>query len=157
MRSPTPAVATTDLPYVAPIGRAWRAVEATTAAGLWFATSEACSAILMSLPTICVGFWLTTDEGSDPFHVLLRAHRRPSGDDAWSPTRLSWHASTPRAKQATPISVPRDTKVEYKGETMKINACCSLAAPRPWSRRSTAVRCSDFHYAEVSFDGAGAD
>ena len=98
-----------------------------------------------------------TDEAKDPFYVLLLGTDGRRARIRIVPTRLSRHASTPRKNKATLISVPRDTKVEYKGETMKINACHTVGGAEAMVEAVNelcGVQIS--HYAEVSFDGMQA-
>ena len=60
----------------------------------------------------------------------------------------------PIEKQVTLISIPRDTKVEYQGETMRSTPRTPTAPPPAWWRRSATCAAVDIsHYAEISFDG----
>ena len=96
-------------------------LSATTAAGLWFATIMGklgdSNVITDNLRRVLVD----TDEAKDPFYVLLLGTDGRPGEDTYRADSIILARIDPTQKQATLISVPRDTKVEYKGETMKIN------------------------------------
>ena len=54
----------------------------------------------------------------------------------------------------TLISIPRDTKVEYQGETMKINAAHTYGGAAGMVEAVSDLCGVDIsHYAEISFDG----
>lgn len=89
-------------------------LSATTAAGLWFATIMGklgdSNVITDNLRRVLVD----TDEAKDPFYVLLLAPTAVRARIRIAPTRLSWHASTPRKSRrrsfpfrATPRSSTR--------------------------------------------------
>lgn len=71
-------------------------LSATTAAGLWFATIMGklgdSNVITDNLRRVLVD----TDEAKDPFYVLLLGTDGRRARIRIVPTRLSWHASTPR-------------------------------------------------------------
>lgn len=89
-------------------------LSATTAAGLWFATIMGklgdSNVITDNLRRVLVD----TDEAKDPFYVLLLGTDGRRARIRIVPTRLSWHASTPRKSRrrsfpfrATPRSSTR--------------------------------------------------
>ena len=85
--------------------------------------------------------------------LLLGTDGRP-GEDTYRADSIILARIDPTKKQATLISVPRDTKVVYKGETMKINACHTVGGAEAMVQAVNelcGVQIS--HYAEVSFDG----
>ena len=108
-------------------------LSATTAAGLWFATIMGklgdSNVITDNLRRVLVD----TDEAKDPFYVLLLGTDGRPGEDTYRADSIILARIDPTQKQATIISVPRDTKVEYKGETMKISSW-SRPCTRPWCR-----------------------
>ena len=129
-------------------------LSATTAAGLWFATIMGklgdSNVITNNLRQILVD----TDEAKDPFYVLLLGTDGRPGEDTYRADSIILARIDPTQKQATLISVPRDTKVVYKGETMKINACHTVGGAEAMVQAVNelcGVQIS--HYAEVSFDG----
>ena len=88
--------------------------------------------------------------------LLLGTDGRP-GEDTYRADSIILARIDPTQKQATLISVPRDTKVEYKGETMKINACHTVGGAEAMVEAVNelcGVQISN--YAEVSFDGMQA-
>ena len=132
-------------------------LSATTAAGLWFATIMGklgdSNVITDNLRRVLVD----TDEAKDPFYVLLLGTDGRPGEDTYRADSIILARIDPTQKQATLISVPRDTKVEYKGETMKINACHTVGGAEAMVEAVNelcGVQIS--HYAEVSFDGMQA-
>ena len=129
-------------------------LSATTAAGLWFATIMGklgdSNVITNNLRQILVD----TNEAKDPFYVLLLGTDGRPGEDTYRADSIILARIDPTQKQATLISVPRDTKVVYKGETMKINACHTVGGAEAMVQAVNelcGVQIS--HYAEVSFDG----
>ena len=129
-------------------------LSATTAAGLWFATIMGklgnSNVITDNLRRVLVD----TDEAKEPFYVLLLGTDGRPGEDTYRADSIILARIDPTKKQATLISVPRDTKVVYKGETMKINACHTVGGAEAMVQAVNelcGVQIS--HYAEVSFDG----
>ena len=129
-------------------------LSATTAAGLWFATIMGklgdSNVITDNLRQILVD----TDEAKDPFYVLLLGTDGRPGEDSYRADSIILARIDPTEKQATLISIPRDTKVVYNGSTMKINACHTYGGAEAMVQAVNelcGVQIS--HYAEVSFDG----
>lgn len=129
-------------------------LSATTAAGLWFATIMGklgdSNVITDNLRQILVD----TDEAKDPFYVLLLGTDGRPGEDTYRADSIILARIDPTQKQATLISIPRDTKVVYNGSTMKINACHTYGGAEAMVQAVNelcGVQIS--HYAEVSFDG----
>ncbi len=94
---------------------------------------------------------------SDPFYVLLLGTDGRPGEDSYRSDSIILARIDPKEKQATLISIPRDTKVTYKGSTIKINAAHSMDGA---TGMVDAVNDLLFdgeqkisHYAEVNFDG----
>ena len=95
-----------------------------------------------------------TDEAKDPFYVLLLGTDGRPGEDSYRADSIILARIDPTKKQATLISIPRDTKVVYKGETMKINAChTNDGAQGMVEAVNELCGITINHYAEVSFDG----
>ena len=129
-------------------------LSATTAAGLWFATIMGklgdSNVITNNLRQILVD----TDEAKDPFYVLLLGTDGRPGEDTYRADSIILARIDPTQKQATLISIPRDTKVVYKGSTMKINACHTYGGAEAMVQAVNELCGVQIaHYAEVSFDG----
>ena len=97
-------------------------IAGVTACGLWFGkivsklnNGEIITSGLLSSLT-------DSDVTRDPFYMLLLGTDGRPGDTAYRADSIILARVDPKAKQVTLISIPRDTKVEYKGSTMKINA-----------------------------------
>lgn len=91
---------------------------------------------------------------SEPFYVLL------IGSDARSNENIGQRSDTnivvrvdPSSNTATMISIPRDTKIVYKGSTMKFNAAYAYdGAAGPIRAASNLLDIEISHYAEVNFE-----
>lgn len=127
---------------------------ATAAAGLWFSSvvgklnnSEVITDGLRQL-------LVDTDEAKEPFYVLLLGTDGRPGEDSYRADSIILARVDPTQKQATLISIPRDTMVVYKGETMKINAAhTNDGAEGMVEAVSNLCGVQIAHYAEVNFDG----
>ena len=129
-------------------------LSATAAAGLWFSNVVSKlnngEVITDSLKQLLVD----TDEAKDPFYVLLLGTDGRPGEDSYRADSIILARIDPTQKQATLISIPRDTKVVYKGETMKINAAHTEdGAAGMVEAVSELCGVQIAHYAEVNFDG----
>lgn len=98
-----------------------------------------------------------SDVAHEPFYMLLLGTDGRPGESNYRSDSIILSRIDPTMKQATLISIPRDTKVEYKGETMKINATHFYDGPEGVI---TAVNDLCFggedkiaHYAEIDFNG----
>ncbi len=90
--------------------------------------------------------------------LLLGTDGRP-GKTAYRTDSIILARIDPTGKQVTLISVPRDTKVEYKGSTMKINAVFTYGASDDGSGAEEMVQAVNelcgveiSQYAEINFD-----
>lgn len=94
------------------------------------------------------------DDLSEPFYVLL------IGSDARANENIGQRSDTnvvvrvdPSSNKATMISIPRDTKIVYKGSTMKFNAAYAYdGAAGPIRAASDLLNIEISHYAEVNFE-----
>ncbi len=126
----------------------------TAAAGLWFSSVMGkindSNVITDGLKNILVD----TNEAKDPFYVLLLGTDGRPGEDSYRADSIILARIDPTQKQATLISIPRDTMVTYKGQTMKINAChTDDGAQGMVEAVNELCGVQIAHYAEVSFDG----
>ncbi|MFR3451992.1 MAG: LCP family protein [Collinsella sp.] len=63
-----------------------------------------------------------SDVAREPFYMLLLGTDGRPGEDVYRSDSIILARVDPVEKKAALISIPRDTRVVYKGETMKINA-----------------------------------
>ena len=98
-----------------------------------------------------------SDVAREPFYILLLGTDGRPGEDTYRSDSIILARVDPTEKQATLISIPRDTMVVYNGETMKINATHSVDGPEGVVK---AVNQLCFggeqkisHYAEINFEG----
>lgn len=129
-------------------------VAGVTACGLWFGKIVSklnngeiiTSGLLSSLAD--------SDVTRDPFYTLLLGTDGRPGDTSYRADSIILARVDPKAKQVTLISIPRDTKVEYKGSTMKINAAHSYDGAEGMVNAVNELCGVEIsHYAEISFDG----
>lgn len=129
-------------------------IAGVTACGLWFGKIVSklnngeiiTSGLLSSLAD--------SDVTRDPFYMLLLGTDGRPGDTAYRADSIILARVDPKAKQVTLISIPRDTKVEYKGSTMKINATHSYDGAEGMVNAVNELCDVEIsHYAEISFDG----
>ena len=133
---------------------------ATAAGGLWFANivgkmhnGKVITSDLLSTLT-------DSNVSQDPFYVLLLGTDGRPGEDSYRSDSIILARVDPKEKKATLISIPRDTKVVYKGSTMKINATHSIDGAEGVVKAVNEL-CFDgqnkiSHYAEINFDGMQA-
>lgn len=98
-----------------------------------------------------------SDVAREPFYMLLLGTDGRPGETEYRSDSIILARIDPTGKQATLISIPRDTKVVYKGETMKINATHFYDGPEGVIRAVNDL-CFDgeekiAHYAEIDFEG----
>ena len=129
-------------------------VAGVTACGLWFGKIVSklnngeiiTSGLLSSLAD--------SDVTRDPFYTLLLGTDGRPGDTSYRADSIILARVDPKAKQVTLISIPRDTKIEYKGSTMKINAAHSYDGAEGMVNAVNELCGVEIsHYAEISFDG----
>lgn len=95
-----------------------------------------------------------TVQSDDPFYMLLLGTDGRPGETAYRSDTIVLARIDPGRKQATLISIPRDTRVELDGYFQKINASHTYGGAQGVVEAVNElcdVRIS--HYAEVSFDG----
>lgn len=104
-----------------------------------------------------------SDVAREPFYMLLLGTDGRPGETAYRTDSIILARIDPTGKQVTLISVPRDTKVEYKGSTMKINAVFTYGASDDGSGAEEMVQAVNelcgveiSQYAEINFDGMKA-
>ena len=97
-------------------------VTAGTAAALWFNSIVArlndAGIITDELRAVLVD----SDVTREPFYMLLLGTDGRPGEDTYRTDSIILARIDATAQQVTLISIPRDTKVEHQGSTMKINA-----------------------------------
>lgn len=98
-----------------------------------------------------------SDVSREPFYILLLGTDGRPGEEVYRSDSIILARIDPTEKKAALISIPRDTKVVYNGETMKINATHAVDGPEGVVR---AVNDLCFggeqkisHYAEINFEG----
>lgn len=101
-----------------------------------------------------------SDVAREPFYMLLLGTDGRPGETSYRTDSIILARIDPVGKQVTLISVPRDTKVEYKGSTMKINAVFTYGAADDGSGSEEMVQAVNdlcgveiSEYAEINFDG----
>lgn len=126
----------------------------TVACGLWFAKI----ASKLNNSSVITGGLLDTlvdsNVNKDPFYMLLLGTDGRPGEDSYRSDSIILARIDPSKKQATLISIPRDTKVEYNGQIMKINATHFHDGAEGVVKAVNdlcGVKIS--HYAEINFDG----
>lgn len=104
-----------------------------------------------------------SDVAREPFYMLLLGTDGRPGETSYRTDSIILARIDPIQKQVTLISVPRDTKVEYKGSTMKINAVFTYGAADDGSGSEEMVEAVNklcgieiSEYAEINFDGLKA-
>lgn len=98
-----------------------------------------------------------SDVAREPFYMLLLGTDGRPGEEVYRSDSIILARIDPVEKRAALISIPRDTKVVYKGETMKINATHAVDGPEGVV---SAVNQLCFNgeqkisqYAEINFEG----
>lgn len=98
-----------------------------------------------------------SDVAREPFYMLLLGTDGRPGEEVYRSDSIILARIDPVEKRAALISIPRDTKVVYKGETMKINATHAVDGPEGVVN---AVNQLCFggeqkisQYAEINFEG----
>lgn len=98
-----------------------------------------------------------SDVAREPFYMLLLGTDGRPGEEVYRSDSIILARIDPVEKRAALISIPRDTRVVYKGETMKINATHAVDGPEGVVN---AVNQLCFggeqkisQYAEINFEG----
>lgn len=127
---------------------------AATAAGMWF------SRIVGNLndgSLITEGLLHTlvdSDVTSEPFYMLLLGTDGRPGEEQYRADSIILARIDPTEKQVTLISIPRDTKITYKGSTIKINAAhVDDGAEGMVNAVNELCGIKISHYAEINFEG----
>ena len=95
-----------------------------------------------------------SDVTRDPFYMLLLGTDGRPGEESYRADTIILARIDPNNKQVTLISIPRDTKVEYNGSTMKINGVHTYGGPDDMVRAVNELCGVEIsHYAEISFNG----
>ena len=88
----------------------------------------------------------------DPFYMLLLGTDGRPGEDTYRADSIILARIDPTEKQVTLISIPRDTKIEYNGSTMKINAAHSYDGAEGMVKAVNELCGVEIaHYAEINF------
>ena len=94
------------------------------------------------------------DASREPFYALLLGTDGRPGDTSYRSDSIILARVDPTKKTACLISIPRDTKVVYKGSTMKINATHSYdGAEGVITAVNELCGVQISYYAEINFDG----
>ncbi|WP_346674492.1 LCP family protein [Enorma phocaeensis] len=129
-------------------------VTAGTATAMWFNSIVArlsdAGIITPELQAVLVD----SDVAREPFYMLLLGTDGRPGETSYRADTIILARIDPTQQQVTLISIPRDTCITYKGETMKINAAHTeegAAGMVEAVNELCGIEIS--HYAEISFDG----
>ena len=94
------------------------------------------------------------DVAEDPFYILLLGVDGRDEDEADRSDTIILARVDPDEQLVTLISIPRDTKIEYEGETMKINAVHAYAGAAGMVEAVNELCGVEIsHYAEIDFEG----
>lgn len=96
----------------------------------------------------------TPAEPNDPYYVLLLGTDGRPGETDYRADTIILARIDPPNKRVTLLSIPRDTMVEWKGTTMKINGVHTYDGAAGMVQivsEKCGVQVS--HYAEIAFDG----
>lgn len=90
----------------------------------------------------------------DPFNVLLLGTDGRPGEDTYRSDSIILAHVDPKKKTCALISIPRDTKVTYKGSTMKVTESHAYGGPKAVVTCVKDLLGVDInYYAEISFEG----
>ena len=129
-------------------------VGAITAVGVWFAdivnNMNDEDVIDDSLRQVLVD----SDVVEEPFYVLLLGVDGRNDEEAERSDTIILARIDAQEQQVTLVSIPRDTKIEYEGETMKINAVHAYAGAAGMVEAVNELCGVEIaHYAEIDFEG----
>ncbi|MDM8300973.1 LCP family protein [Collinsella tanakaei] len=128
-----------------------------TAAGLWVSriagnlnnSSVITNNLLMTL--------VDTDVARDPFYMLLLGTDGRPGEETYRSDSIILARIDPTEKKVALVSIPRDTRVEYNGSTMKINATHAYDGAEGVVKAVNELCGIEIsHYAEINFEGMEA-
>lgn len=95
-----------------------------------------------------------SDVAKEPFYMLLLGADGRPGEEQYRSDSIILARIDPIEKRAMLISIPRDTKVVFKGSTMKINATHYYDGPEGVvSAVNELCGIQISHYAEINFEG----
>ena len=95
-----------------------------------------------------------SDVATEPFYMLLLGTDGRPGEEQYRSDSIILARIDPIEKRAMLISIPRDTKVVFKGSTMKINATHYYDGPEGVvSAVNELCGIQISHYAEINFEG----
>lgn len=90
----------------------------------------------------------------DPFYVLMLGTDGRPGETSFRSDTIVLTRVDPSKKKITLLSIPRDTRIVYKGQTIKINAAHAIDGPEGMVRAVNKLcKVKISHYVEVSFRG----
>lgn len=135
-------------------------VTAGTAAALWFNSIVArlndAGIITDELRAVLVD----SDVTREPFYMLLLGTDGRPGEDTYRTDSIILARIDATTQQVTLISIPRDTKVEYQGSTMKINSVFTYGQNDDGNGAEEMVEAVNelcgveiSEYAEINFQG----
>ena len=125
-----------------------------TAAGVWFSNI---AGRLNNGAIITPDLLLTLVDSNvtrEPFYMLLLGTDGRPGEDSYRADSIVLARIDAPEKEVTLISIPRDTKIEYDGSTMKINAAHVYdGAEGMVEAVNDLCDIKISHYAEINFEG----
>ena len=125
-----------------------------TAAGVWFSSI---AGRLNNGAIITPDLLLTLVDSNvtrEPFYMLLLGTDGRPGEDSYRADSIVLARIDAPEKEVTLISIPRDTKIEYDGSTMKINAAHVYdGAEGMVEAVNDLCDIKISHYAEINFEG----
>ena len=129
-------------------------IAGTAAAGMWIAHIAGKlnnkSIITSGLQSVLVD----SDVAKEPFYTLLLGTDGRPGETTYRSDSIILVRCDPKKQVVTLISIPRDTKVTYKGTTMKLTESHAFGgAEAVVSSVNDLLGIKISHYAEISFDG----
>lgn len=129
-------------------------VWAGTAAGMWLSNIAGRLNNNQIITSDLLTTLLDTNETKEPFYMLLLGTDGRPGEDSYRADSIVLARIDATNKQVTLISIPRDTKIEYNGETMKINAAHAYDGAEGMVKAVNELCGVEIsHYAEINFEG----
>ena len=100
---------------------------------------------------------LDTNVTQEPFYMLLLGTDGRPGEDSYRADSIVLARIDAPEKEVTLISIPRDTKIEYDGNTIKINAAHAYDGAEGMVEAVNELCDVEIsHYAEINFEGMQA-
>ncbi|WP_066831242.1 LCP family protein [Collinsella ihumii] len=125
-----------------------------TAAGMWFSTITGRLNNSSIITSGLTDLLFDTNISQEPFYMLLLGTDGRPGEESYRADSIILARIDAPDKQVTLISIPRDTKIEYNGETMKINAAHTYDGAEGMVRAVNELCGVEIsHYAEINFEG----